>query len=101
MIRATTPTYVLTLPQSSEIDLTQASVVYFTLKQGTVTIDKEVTPTDAKTVEVSLTQQETLQLQEGKQAEVQLNWIYSDGTRCATIVAYVNVYRQLKPEVLT
>jgi hypothetical protein len=100
MIRATTPTYVLTLPRSSEIDLTQASAVYFTLKQGTVTIDKEATPTDAKTVEVSLTQQETLRLQEGKQAEVQLNWIYSDGTRCATIVAYVNVYRQLKPEVL-
>ena len=99
MIRATTPTYILTLPQSSEVDLTTMSKVYFSLKQGNYKIDKEVTPTDSKTVEVTLTQSETLNLKDGN-AEIQLNWIDANDKRGATYVQAIRVDKQLLNEVL-
>lgn len=99
MIRATTPTYILTLPQNSGIDLTEAQEVHFTLRQNKYSIDKIVVPTDSKTVEVTLSQAETINLKEGG-AEIQLNWIYADGKRGATYVSPVRVDRQLLSEVL-
>ena len=101
MIRATTPTFVLTLPQSSEVDLTAASKVFFAISQGSYTLKKQVQPTDAHTVEVYLTQSETLDLKDGKPAEIQLNWIYSGGSRMATLVKAVKVDKQLLKEVLS
>lgn len=101
MIRATTPTFTLTLPESSEVDLTEASKVYFAISQGSTVIKKEVTPTDAHTVEVSLTQTEALSLRDGKSADIQLNWLYSGGARAATYVAQVRVDKQLLKEVLS
>lgn len=99
MIRATTPTYILTLPESAEIDLTEQAKVYFSITQGRVKIKKVVTPTDAKTVEVTLTQNETLNLKAGS-AEIQLNWIDTGGSRGATYVSTVRVDKQLLDEVL-
>ena len=99
LIRATTPTYILTLPQSADIDLTTQEAVYFTINQAQNTITKEVTPTDAKTVEVTLTQEETWSFKDGS-AEIQLNWIDADGKRGATYVQTVRVDKQLLNEVL-
>lgn len=100
MIRATTPTYILSLPQDSGIDLTQAQEVHFTLQQNGTKIDKIVDPTDGLTVEVMLEQAETLNLKDGR-AEIQLNWIFADGRRGATYVSSVRVDKQLLNEVLT
>ena len=99
MIRATTPTYILTLPESAEVDLTEMTEVHFTLVQYRTEIDKIVTPTDSKTVEVTLTQEETLNLKDGA-AEIQLNWIDANGKRGATYVQTIRVDKQLLNEVL-
>ena len=99
MIRATTPTYILTIPQSADVDLTQQQEVHFTLVQNRTKINKVVTPTDGKTVEVELSQAETLNLTDGS-AEIQLNWIDANGKRGATYVSTVRVDKQLLNEVL-
>lgn len=101
MIRATTPTFTLTLPESSEVDLTEASKVFFTISQGSTAITKQVTPTDAHTVEVDLTQAEALSLRDGKSADIQLNWLYSGGKRAATYTAQIKVDKQLLKEVIS
>ena len=101
MIRATTPTYILTLPESAEVDLTEMTEVHFTLVQGKNNIiDKIVEPTDSKTVEVSLDQEETLNIKDGV-AEIQLNWIDASGNRGATYVSTIRIDKQLLNEVLT
>ena len=94
MVQATTPTFVLNLPDT--VDLTQAANVYFALKQGCVLIEKE---TDELTIEphtvyVALSQAETLQLSAGS-AHLQLNWTYADGSRACTNVATVQVTSNL------
>lgn len=101
MIRATTPTFTLTIPSYSSVDLTEAANVYFTISQSkAAAITKEVTPTDAKTVEVSLTQAEALSLKEGS-ADIQLNWTYADGSRAATLVRQITIKKQLLLEVVS
>lgn len=100
MIRATTPTYILTLPDTAEVDLTEMTEVHFTLVQGkSYIIDKIVDPTDSKTVEVTLSQEETLALKDGS-AEIQLNWIDANDKRGATYVQTIRVDKQLLNEVL-
>ena len=101
MIQATTPTFTLTLPQSSSVDLTAAAKVIFTISQGSNKITKEVTPTDAKTVVVDLNQTESLSLKDGKTADIQLNWVYSNGKRNASKVKTIVVDKQLYKEVLS
>lgn len=99
MIRATTPTYILTLPDTAEVDLTEMTEVHFALVQCRMKIDKIVEPTDSKTVEVTLSQEETLRLADGS-AEIQLNWIDASGNRGATYVSTIRVDKQLLNEVL-
>lgn len=99
MVQATTPTFVLNLPDT--VDLTQAANVYFALKQGCVQIEKE---TDELTIEphtvyVALSQAETLRLA-GGMARIQLNWTYEDGTRACTNIVNVNVLQNLLLEAL-
>lgn len=101
MIRATTPTFTLTLPTSSTVNLTEASKVYFTISQGSYSLNKLVTPEDAHTVVVSLTQSESLNLKDGKAADIQLNWVYSGGSRAATKVKSIIVDKQLYKEVIS
>lgn len=100
MIRATTPTYILSLPESAEVDLTEMTEVHFTLVQYRTEIDKIVTPTDSKTVEVTLSQEDTINLKDGI-AEIQLNWIDASGNRGATYVSTIRIDKQLLDEVLT
>ena len=86
MVRATTPTLVLTL--SIDIDLTEAENVYFTMTQGYYKIckDKSGLSIQGNEVRVPLTQPETLPLYEGG-ATLQLNWTYPGGLRaCSEIV---------------
>ena len=101
MIRVTTPTYILTLPDTAEVDLTEMAEVHFTLVQGKNNkIDKIVEPTDSKTVEVTLSQEDTFNLKDGV-AEIQLNWIDASGNRGAPYVSTIRIDKQLLNEVLT
>lgn len=99
MVQATTPTFVLTLPNT--VDLTQPSHFYFTLRQGHVKIEKEDSDLviDGQTVSVYLTQAETLTLMAGA-AKIQLNWTYPNGSRAASEIVSVNVTENLLKEVV-
>jgi hypothetical protein len=100
MIRVTTPTYILTLPDTAEVDLTEMTEVHFTLAQGKNNkIDKIIEPTDSKTVEVTFSQEDTFNLKDGI-AEIQLNWIDASGNRGATSVSTIRIDKQLLNEVL-
>ena len=99
MVQATTPTFVLNLPDT--VDLTQAANVYFALKQGRVLIEKE---TDELTIEphtvyVALSQAETLRLA-GGMARVQLNWTYEGGARACSKIVSVPVGENLLKKVV-
>lgn len=99
MVQATTPTFVLTLPNT--VDLSLAQNVYFTLRQGSVLIEKtgEALTIDENEVSVFLSQAETLQLSVG-QARLQLNWTYAGGERACTNIAHVAVSENLLKEVV-
>lgn len=100
MIRATTPTFTLTVGDQS-IDLSQASNVYVTVTQGA----RKVTKTgadltiDGNVVQCTLSQTESLYFKPGSTADIQVNWIYGT-VRAATEVISVPVGNQLLPEVL-
>jgi len=100
MIRATTPTFILTLEEGSGVNLLEARKVFFTISQRSVAITKEVTPTSASTVEATLTQEEALQLVEGAPTKVQLNWTYASGSRAATLAESITVDEQLLKAVV-
>ena len=99
MVQATTPTFVLNLPDT--VDLTQAANVYFALRQGCVLIEKtsDDLTIEPHTVYVALSQAETLRLATGM-AKIQLNWTYADGTRACTDIVTVDVLQNLLLEVL-
>ena len=99
MVQATTPTFILTLPNT--VDLSLAANIYFSLKQGKVEIQKEndALVVDGQTVSVYLTQAETLQLSAGS-AQLQLNWTYANGSRACSNIVSVNVTENLLKEVV-
>lgn len=101
MIRGTTPTFTFTI-KNQDIDLSAAQNVYVTLAQGSKLIEKTGTDLEieTRTVSVFLTQKESLQLLEGSNCEVQINWTYLDldGTtvrRAATKVKSIPISKQL------
>ena len=104
MRRFTTPTLPMTVP----IDLTGAEI-HVTIKQGARKIQKTGTDVTAiydsesgKTeLSVSLTQEETGAFFAEKKAYVQVNWIFSDGTRDATDIKQIDVSENLIAEVIT
>lgn len=99
MVQATTPTFILTLPDT--VDLTQANHIVWTLEQGKSKISKsdDDLTFDAHTVTVSLTQEETLRLAKGT-AQMQLNWSYADGSRACSNIANVPVDPNLYKAVI-
>lgn len=99
MVQATTPTFVLTLPET--VDLTEPSHFYFTLKQGHVQIEKADSDLviDGQTISVYLSQAETLTLTPGI-VKLQLNWTYANGSRAASEIVSVNVTENLLKEVV-
>ena len=99
MIQATTPTFVLTLPDT--VDLSEAVNIYFSLKQGGVSIKKtgDEVVLGGQTVSVYLTQAETLRFKDGT-AELQLNWTYANGARACSNIVSVPVGSNLLKEVV-
>ncbi len=98
MVRATTPTFVLTF---TGIDLTEATEHLVTIKQGTTELTKsgDALSVTATTISVFLSQAETLMFNAGK-AEIQANWVYLDNTRACSNIASVAVDRNLLDEVV-
>ena len=103
MVQATTPIFTLTLPEESTVDLTAAEHVVFTIEQGSVLVEKS--DTDLTIAEhsavVQLTQADTLRFQIYSDAEIQLNWTYSDGKRGCTKVKKINVEKNLHKAVIS
>ena len=99
MVQATTPTFILSLPNT--VDLSLAANIYFSLRQGKLEIQKKNDDlvVDGQTVFVYLSQEETLQFQYGS-AQIQLNWTYDDGSRACTNIANVQVSSNLLKEVV-
>lgn len=99
MVQATTPTFILTLPDT--VDLSQAANIYFSLRQKNVIIEKsnDDLTVDGQTVSVHLSQAETLQLVSGA-AQIQLNWTYANGSRACSNIVSVQVTENLLKEVV-
>ena len=99
MVQATTPTFVLTLPQT--VDLSQAANVYFTVSQGMKVLTKtgDSLTIDGNVVSVFLSQAETLAFAVGT-LELQLNWTYPNGERACTKVKTVEVDMNLLKKVV-
>lgn len=100
MVQATTPTFILTLP--SDVDLSIANDVWFTMRQGCTCIQKhgeelEISPNNV--VSVYLTQEETLKLTKGN-ADLQLNWVYNGGERACSVIKRIPVTENLLKEVI-
>ena len=100
MVQATTPTFVLTLPDT--VDLTEPSHFYFTLRQGNIRIEKSDSDLviDGQTISVYLSQAETLTLTPGI-VKLQLNWTYANGSRACSNIVSVNVTENLLKEVVS
>lgn len=98
--RGVTATFTLTIDDET-IDLTQAANVYVTFSRRGKTITKsgDDLTVGAQTIMVGLTQAESLAFPEGA-AEVQANWTYANGSRCATDVAAIDFSRQLLERVV-
>lgn len=103
--RGTTPTYRLIL-QDTTIDLAEANDVYVTFADGKYNKIIEKTGSDlyidGNTVEIFLTQEETLKLPSGE-ILVQINWTYQEGTtikRAASQIVRTTSARNLKNEVI-
>lgn len=92
MIIGTTPTIVFKFKRNSTVNLSVASKIYITFKQGLNILTKtgtDINIIDAKTASVTLTQQESLNFVPDKKVEVQLNWLYTESNvlvRAATKV---------------
>ena len=105
MIRYTTPTFTLTLPDT--VDLTEATNVYaaFAMPGKGDVLRKTGTDLDvtAHQVDVFLSQEETALFRPGT-VLIQLNWTYQDGgiaKRAGSEIATINVTPNLINEVLT
>ena len=99
MVQATTPTFILTLP--NDVDPSDFANIYFTLRQKNVLIEKTGTDLtiDGQTVSVYLSQAETLQLVPGA-AQIQLNWTYANSARACSNIVSVQVTENLLKEVV-
>lgn len=99
MMRGLTPTLTLALKES--VDFSAAKNVYFTVRQGPITVTKtgdSVTFSD-DAVSVYLTQKDTLRFKAGV-VEVQANWTYADGSRGGTEIVTREMGDNLLPMVL-
>lgn len=99
MIQYTTPTFILTLPETVDLSLVQN--LYFTLTQGKTELQKagDSLVVEGQTVSVFLSQEESGKFTNGK-ASLQLNWTYGNGARCCSTIVAVDVGRNLLDEVV-
>lgn len=98
--RGTTPTFQLKIT-NDDVDLTQASNVYVSFTQLGLKLEKsgDDIVVAAKQVDVYLSQEETLQFEEGT-VEVQINYTYGDGSRAATKIKKISISKNLIGRVL-
>lgn len=105
MVRATNPIITLTIKNSS-IDLSQASKVVVSIKQGAKSfhIYKENLDIEKNIIKCYLSQEDSLKLVENQIAKIQVNWIYEDekgiNHRGATKTREVNIEEQLLKEII-
>ncbi len=101
MVQGTTPTFTLTLPNT--VDLEEASHVYFTMRQGSaiVTIDQSDMDLEGNVAIVYLSQSDTIRFSRSTDAEIQLNWTYSDGSRACTDIVKIPILENLLKEVIS
>ena len=99
MVQATTPTFILTLPDT--VDLSEVENLYFTIEQNKTLLTKETEDltVDGQTVQVFLSQQETLQFRTGT-ASIQLNWTYGNGARGCSNIVQIHVDENLLKKVV-
>lgn len=99
MVQATTPTFILTLPQN--VDLSIANDVYFTMRQGCTRVQKhgEDLEIEANVVSVYLTQADTVYVTKGT-IDLQLNWTYDNGERACSEIKTIPVSENLLKEVI-
>lgn len=99
MIRGTTPTNVFT----TDLDLTDADVVYITYKQGGETAiekTKSDMTIEAEQITVELTQEDTLRLRSPATVQIQIRARFADGTAVASNVMTASVEQILKDGVI-
>lgn len=99
MVQATTPTFILTLPNT--VDLTIVQSMYFTLEQKSRRLTKsgDDLQIDGQDVIVALSQAETLAFGLGS-ARLQLNWTYDDGSRACSNIVEIEVDENLLKRVV-
>ena len=101
IVPGTTPTLPLSLPEG--YDISDATQIYVSLKSETAQTTKygeSVTLTSGRFITVKLSQEDTLAFPNNSVAKIQVNWIYADGTRGATVPATVVISEQLLRSVL-
>jgi hypothetical protein len=103
MIEGTTPTFILTITDDN-VDLTQASKIVVSFKQDAGNVDLRKSGDDIvvteKQVSVYLTQEETLPFVTGKPIRIQINWVYANRSRSATVIKTISVSENLIQEVI-
>lgn len=99
MVQATTPTFLLTLPDTVDVSIINNMV--FTIVSGNVSVSKsgEDLKVEGNTVSVYLSQEDTLKLPVGV-AQLQLNWTYENGSRACSTIVNVRVDNNLYKEVM-
>ena len=103
MVKYTTPTFSLTVP--NDVDLTDATNVYVTFSANNNTFTKsgaDITVTEHQ-VDVFFTQAESGSIPQGT-LRIQLNWTYLQGgvaKRACSEIASVNVTPNLLSEVVS
>jgi len=99
--RGTTPVFTLTFGSTSGVDLTIAAHIYVTFKSGDTIITKTGTDIEVaqRSVSVSLSQTETLNLREGN-VMIQVNWTLADGSRFASDIVNYPISKQLLQKVV-
>lgn len=105
MYRGTTPTYTFILPETVDISLASQVYVTFCKMNGDLIYTKTGDDLNIaeNSVEVYLTQEETLKFPNGS-VQVQLNWIYSDENKdkraCSEIMT-ITAKKNLIDEVIS
>lgn len=101
MYRGTTPTFIFTFPEGFHPgDASKIIITFSTARQTVLELDENYITIDEDTLEVYLNQNQTISFPDGS-LRVQINFVYSDGSRVATEIATINWYRNLHNEVIT
>ena len=102
MFKGTTPTLVLTFDENVDFSEAEHVVVTFATDYHKKITEKDETEMtiEGNTIRILLTQAETLSLRAGSML-IQVNALYSDGSRVASNIATINWINNLKNEVMT